>query len=112
MSTTGLLNGEREPREAEAIEADIARTRASLNRRLIELERRLSPSHRLAEARRSLDPRRLDLRRLDPRPYPEWIAAGSVAVGAVLALAGWRRSRRASDEDVLADLVIFETSCD
>ena len=98
----GRLEDTRDP---EAIQVEIARTRASLNRKLAELERRLSPSRRLAQAKRSLHPGRLD-----PRPYPEWIAVGAVVTGSLLALAGWRRSRRVA-EDELEDLVIFETSC-
>ena len=95
------------PREFALIEADIARTRASLNRKLQELEQRLSPSQRMAEVKAKLDPRRFD-----PRPYPEWIAVGAVALGTVLALAGWRRSRgngyaELRDDD-LDDLLVFE----
>jgi hypothetical protein len=102
MSTTAEA-----PRDVTAIEADIARTRASLNRRLQELEHRLSPGERLAQVKATLDPRRLD-----PRPYPEWMAAAFVAIGAGLALAGWRRSRKAAlDEADLEELVIFDV-CD
>lgn len=91
------------PREVTEIEGDIARTRASLNRRLQELEHRLSPGEKLAQVKS-----RLDVRRFDPRPHPEWIAAGAVALGSVLALAGWRRSRSAAiDEADLEDVVIF-----
>lgn len=108
--TTGVIGLDTEARDAEprgtdAIEADIARTRASLNRKLAELERRLSPSRRLAAARRTLDPSRLD-----PRPYPEWIAVGAIAAGTLLALAGWRRYRSVNADDDLEDLVIFESS--
>jgi hypothetical protein len=99
MSTTAEA-----PRDVAAIEADIARTRASLNRRLQELEHRLSPSERLAEVKARLDPRHLD-----PRPYPEWMAVAFVAIGAGLALAGWRRSRRAAlDEADLDEVVLFD----
>jgi hypothetical protein len=99
MSTTAEA-----PREFAAIEADIARTRASLNRKLQELESRLSPSERLARVKS-----RLDLRRLDPRPHPEWLAVAAVVAGSLLALAGWRRSRPAAlDEADLEELVIFD----
>jgi hypothetical protein len=101
MSTTAEA-----PREFAAIEADIARTRASLNSRLQELESRLSPSERLARVKS-----RLDLRRLDPRPHPEWMAVGLVALGAALALAGWRRRPPALDEADLEELLIFD-ACD
>jgi hypothetical protein len=95
------------PRDVAAIEADIARTRASLNRRLQELEHRLSPAERFAEVKS-----RLDIRKLDPRPYPEWIAVGAIVTGTVLALAGWRRSRQpALDVADLQELVLFD-ACD
>jgi MYXO-CTERM domain-containing protein len=98
MSTTAEA-----PRDVAAIEADIARTRASLNRRLQELEHRLSPSERLARVKS-----RLDVRRLDPRPHPEWMAVGLVALGAALALAGWRRRKPALDEADLEELVLLD----
>jgi hypothetical protein len=99
MSTTADA-----PRDVVAIEAEIARTRASLNRRLEELEHRLSPSQRLAEVKS-----RIDIRRLDPRPHPEWLAVAAVVTGSLLALAGWRRSRQAAlDEADLDELVIFD----
>lgn len=102
MSTTA------EARDVTAIEADIARTRASLNRRLQELESRLSPGERLAQVKSSLD-----LRRFDPRPHPEWIAVAMVTLGAGLALAGWRRSRQPGlDEADLEELVIFDVCND
>lgn len=92
------------PRDLAQIEAEIARTRASLNRKIEELERRLSPSHKIAEVKQ-----RLDLRQLDPRPYPHWLAAGAVALGAVLAITGWRKYRRVEHlEADLDDVVIFE----
>jgi hypothetical protein len=94
MSTTADV-----PRDVVAIEAEIARTRASLNRRLEELEHRLSPSQRLAEVKS----------RLNPRPHPEWLAVAAIVAGSLLALAGWRRSRQpALDEADLEELVIFD----
>ena len=103
MISTGL-----EPRDADVIEADIARTRASLNRKLQELERRLSPSRRVAEVRRRINPGRFD-----PRHHPEWIAAAAVVAGALMAFAGWRRSRPAgTGTPELEDLVIFEAVCE
>ena len=92
------------PREFAEIEADIARTRASLNRRIQELESRLSPTERFAQVKARLDPRRLD-----PRAHPEWVAVAAVVAGAALALAGWRRSRpTAFDDGDLDEVVIFE----
>jgi hypothetical protein len=102
MSTTADTT-----REFERIENDIARTRASLNRRIQELEQRLSPTERLAQVKSSLDPRRLD-----PRLHPEWLAVGAIALGSALAFAGWRRSRTAVlDEGDLEEVVIFDP-CD
>jgi hypothetical protein len=95
-------------RDFAEIEADIARTRASLNRRLQELEQRLSPSGQLNEVRARLRPERFD-----PRRYPEWVAVAAVAAGAAMALAGWLRTRPARlDEGDLDDVVIFEVCGD
>jgi hypothetical protein len=70
-----------------AIESDIARTRASLDRKLGEIERRLAPAHVKAELKQALK------RRLDPDPYLGWIATGLVAVGGWMAVRGARRHR-------------------
>jgi Protein of unknown function (DUF3618) len=64
-----------------ALEGNIAATRASLDRKIDELERRF-------------DPRRIKMRvraKLNPEPYLGWIAASAVAVGGVLAARGLRR---------------------
>ena len=75
------------------LEAEIARTRASLDSKLQELERRFSPRERLAEVRA----------RLDPRPYAGWAAVAAVAAGTWMAVSGVRRRYRndsvMSDED-------------
>lgn len=82
-----------------AIEAEIARTRASLDRKLHALEARLNPRTRLAEVRA----------RLDPRPYTQWAAVAAVAVGTWMAVSGLRRYRfsRAGgmDDPFLADMM-------
>jgi hypothetical protein len=70
-----------------AIESDILRTRASLDRKLNEIERRLAPDHVKAELKQALK------RRLDPEPYLGWIATGLVAVGGWMAVRGARRHR-------------------
>lgn len=96
------------PRELHEIEADIARTRASLNRKIQEIEQRLSPSEQLARVKSSINPQRFD-----PRPHPEWIAVGAIALGTLLAFAGWRRSRNGRfDEDDLTDVVLFDARDD
>jgi hypothetical protein len=94
-------------REFAEIEADIARTRASLNRKLQELEQRLSPTERLSQVKARLDPKRLD-----PRPYPEWIAVAAVVVGAAMAVTGWRRSRHVETDDADLDEVVIFNACD
>jgi hypothetical protein len=76
-----------------SLEAEIARTRASLGRKLQELERRFSPRARLAEVRA----------RVDPTPYVGWAAVAAVAAGTWMAVSGVRRYRDGhaamSDED-------------
>lgn len=71
----------------EAIESRIASTRASLDDKLHELERRLSPKARLAELQE----------RVRPDNYVGIAAVAAVALGAGLAVAGWRRVRRQSN---------------
>jgi hypothetical protein len=66
-----------------AIEAEIARTRASLDRKLHALEDRLNPRVRMSEL----------TTKLDPRPYTVWAALAAVAVGAWMTLSGLRRYR-------------------
>jgi hypothetical protein len=70
-----------------AIESDIVRTRASLDRKLSEIERRLAPDHVKAELKHALK------RRVNPEPYLGWIATGLVAVGGFMAVRGARRHR-------------------
>lgn len=71
----------------EAIELRIASTRASLDDKLYELERRLSPKARLSDLQQ----------RVRPEQYMGAAAAAAVALGACLAVAGWRRIRRQSN---------------
>jgi hypothetical protein len=73
--------------ELAAIENDIIRKRASLDRKLTEIERRLAPDHVKAELKQALK------RRIDPEPYLGWIATGLVAVGGWMAVRGARRHR-------------------
>jgi hypothetical protein len=75
------------PPEMVAIESDIYRTRASLDRKLNEIERRLAPAHVKAELKHALK------RRMNPEPYLGWIATGLVAVGGWMAVRGARRQR-------------------
>jgi hypothetical protein len=73
--------------ELTVIQSDIARTRASLDRKLAEIERRIAPDHVKAELKHALK------RRLNPEPYLAWIATGLVAVGGWMAVRGARRYR-------------------
>ena len=73
--------------ELAVIQSDIDRTRASLDRKLSEIERRMAPAHVKAELKHALK------RRLDPNPYLGWIATGMVALGGWMALRGIRSSR-------------------
>jgi hypothetical protein len=70
-----------------AIESDIIRKRASLDRKLSEIERRLAPDYVKAELKEALK------RRIDPNPYLGWIATGLVAIGGWMAVRGARRHR-------------------
>jgi hypothetical protein len=81
-----------------AIESDIIRKRAALDRKLTEIERRLAPDYVKAELKQALG------RRLDPEPYLGWIATGLVAVGGWMAVRGVRRHRPA--EFAVADYSI------
>ncbi|NUR56190.1 MAG: DUF3618 domain-containing protein [Acidobacteria bacterium] len=73
--------------ELTGIQREIERTRASLDRKLSEIERRIAPDHVKAELKQALK------RRLDPEPYLGWIATGLVALGGWMAVRGARRGR-------------------
>lgn len=81
------------------LQAEIARTRASLDRKLSELEYRLNPKVKFAQLKT----------RLDPRPYTGWIAAGAIAAGVWMMVAGLRRYRFARrpgmDDPSMADMM-------
>lgn len=64
-------------------EEDIAGTRAALNRKIDEIERRLTPAHVGAQVRRKLN------------PQPVWLALGAVALGALMTARSWPRRRGA-----------------
>ena len=76
-------------RDPAAIEADIARRRASLDRKLEEIEQRLirNPQQRLTEIRE----------RVERIPFAAWGAVAAVAAGSWMALSGLRRSRARHD---------------
>ena len=73
--------GEMETQKPEEIETQIAQTRASLDAKIHELERRLSPREQMARMRSQLN----------PEPYLGLLAASAVAAGVALAYRGWRR---------------------
>lgn len=70
-----------------ALQADIAETRAALERKIEEIERRLDPRRLTAKVRGKLDPQR----------YLGWIALAAVAVGSIMAARGLRPSRESAD---------------
>lgn len=72
----------------ESLEADIAVKRASLDWKVRELERRLDPRERLADATAAV--------RANAPQYLAWAAVGAVVTGIWLAFRGWRE-RRSSD---------------
>lgn len=72
-----------EPRHAAAIERDIARTRASMNRHAEELARRLGAGPGMAGI-----------------AHPHWLAAAAIAAGAALAVAGWRHTHRTGAREI------------
>ena len=77
------MSGSTETRRSpEEIEMQIAHTRASLDAKIQELERRLSPREQMSRVRAQLN----------PEPYLGCIAATAVAAGAALAYRGWRRA--------------------
>ena len=71
-------------RRPEEIEASIQKKRASLDRKIEELERRFSPREQLSRVRA----------RLNPEAYTGVAAVGAVAAGALMAVRGWRRCHR------------------
>ena len=71
-------------RRPEEIEASIEQKRAALDRKIEELERRLSPREQLSRVRA----------RLNPQAYTGVAAVGAVAAGTVMAVRGWRRCHR------------------
>jgi ElaB/YqjD/DUF883 family membrane-anchored ribosome-binding protein len=74
--------------EPARIEREIVHTRASLHRKLDEIQHRLNPREQaLARAERVKEA----LQNIDPTPYAGIAAAAAVGVGAVMALKGLRR---------------------
>jgi hypothetical protein len=71
----------------ERIEAEIAARRASLEEKLHELERRMSPKEQFRRLRA----------KANPDPYMGLAAMAAVATGACLAVTGWRRCHRADN---------------
>jgi hypothetical protein len=71
------------------IESQIQQTRASLNRKLGELERRLSPRGQVASLKREA---------LAHAPQvAAWGAVAAVATGAAMAVSGWLKTRNPGD---------------
>lgn len=87
------MSQEAQARQPEDIEARIVETRASLERRLEELERRLSPREHLKRV----------ATRVHAQQYVPWAAAAAILAGLYLAVRGLRRYHhvRPLDEDDL-----------
>ncbi len=78
------------------IERDISHTRASLHRKLDELQHRLNPRERVrAQAERM----KAVVRNADPTPYTGAAALAAVGVGTAMAVRGLRR--RNDHQDVM-----------
>jgi hypothetical protein len=71
------------------IESRIETTRASLNRKLGELERRLAPRAQVESLRREAQAHTPQLL--------AWGAVAAVAMGTAMVVSGWRRTRGADD---------------
>jgi hypothetical protein len=82
---------ELQDRTPEEIQSQIAETRASLDRKLQELEHRLSPRERLQRV----------AAHLHPEQFAPWAAVGAIATGTYLAVRGWRRYHPAHQEQDL-----------
>jgi hypothetical protein len=79
--------------EPARIERDIAHTRASLHRKIDEIQHRLNPREQVrAQAERV----RSAVRSVDPTPYAGAAALAAVGVGAAMAVTGLRRCHHAS----------------
>lgn len=75
---------ERSPAE---IESRIEEKRADLERKLEQLEQRLSPREQFGRMKA----------RINPDRYIGWVALGAVAAGSYLAVKGWRRAHQPID---------------
>jgi len=82
------MNGNDPTVDPARIERDIAHTRASLNRKLEELQHRLNPRERIrAESERV----KSAVRNIDPGPYAGAAALAAIGVGTAMAMKGLRR---------------------
>lgn len=100
--------------EAAVIEREIAQTRASLHRKVEELQHRLNPRERVREAgerigeqvRNAGDRVRHAVEGVDARAYADEYAGaaalGAIAVGTALAVRGLRRRSSSSSDDCIA----------
>lgn len=85
----------------DVIESEIEMTRASLDRKIGELGRRLDP-------RRQVQSLKKEMRARAPRLLA-WSAVAAVAAGTALAVSGWRKMRRADDGPSASGCVADET---
>lgn len=82
---------ERSPAE---IESRIEEKRADLERKLEQLEQRLSPREQFGRMKA----------RINPERYLGWFALGAVAAGGYLAVKGWRRTYHPVDRGAPAPI--------
>lgn len=82
------MNGYAPMDDPDRLEREIAHTRASLHRKLDELQHRLNPRERVrAEAERV----KSAVRNVDPVPYTGAAALAAVGIGTAMAVRGLRR---------------------
>jgi hypothetical protein len=84
MNSADLAN-----QSPDQIESQIATTRASLDRKLGELERRLTPREQVASLKREAQAHAPQLL--------AWGAIAAVAAGTAMAVSGWRKTRTNGD---------------
>jgi hypothetical protein len=79
-----------ESRTPEQMQRDIRARRVALDEKVHEIERRLSPTARLHDLKSDLQAR---VSQVDRDSAAVWGAVAAVAIGACMAITGWRRSQ-------------------
>lgn len=98
-----MTSAELAKQSPDVIESEIEITRASLDRKLGELERRIDPRRRVQSLKREMQERA-------PQVLA-WSAVAAVAAGSAMAMSGWRKARHAggADEMSLCGCIADET---